>query len=146
VQPTPLAYQAPWSGLTAKARRLFIIAERIGQCDTCKETLTSYNKEIKEAKCSSWRRYCQEITDVPSSARLTKIMAQQATNRVSTIELPDGQCTQTGGETLRELFRVHFPDSTLIIRMMGQAQQNLDVCQCKTNRGHRDLARNIINH
>jgi hypothetical protein len=29
---------------------------------------------------------------------------------------------------------------------MGQAQQNLDVCQCTTNRGHRNLARNIINH
>jgi hypothetical protein len=43
-----------------------------------------------------------------------KIMAKQATTRVSTVKLPDGQCTQTGRETLEELFTVHFPESTLI--------------------------------
>jgi hypothetical protein len=43
-----------------------------------------------------------------------KIMAKQATNKVSTIKLPDGQCTQAGEETLEELFRVHFPESVLI--------------------------------
>jgi hypothetical protein len=84
-----------------------------GQWDTCKETLTWYNKEIRKAKRSSWRRYCQ-INDVPGSARLMKVMAKQATNKVSTIKLPDGKHTQTGKETLKELFRVHFPDSKLI--------------------------------
>jgi hypothetical protein len=51
-----------------------------------------------------------------------KIMAKQATNRVSTIKLPDGQYTQTEKETLKELFRVHFPHSN-----EGQGQQNLDI-------------------
>jgi hypothetical protein len=40
-----------------------------------------------------------------------KIIAKQATN---TVKPSDGQCTQTGRETLKELFRVHFPESTLI--------------------------------
>jgi hypothetical protein len=44
--------------------------------DTYKETVTCYNKEIRKAKRSSWRRYCQEINDVPGSARLMKIMAK----------------------------------------------------------------------
>jgi hypothetical protein len=43
-----------------------------------------------------------------------KIMAKQATNKVSSIKLPDGQHTQTGKERLKELFRVHFPVSNLI--------------------------------
>jgi hypothetical protein len=42
-------------------------------------------------------------------------MAKQVTRRVSTIKLPGGQYTQTGRETLTELFRVHFPDMVKLI-------------------------------
>jgi hypothetical protein len=66
------------------------------------------------------------ISDVPGSARLMKIMAKQATNKVSTIKPPNGQYTGTGRETLSELFREHFPDSKLIVNMdNGQGQRNL---------------------
>jgi hypothetical protein len=100
------------------------------------ETLTCYNKEIRKAKWSSWKRYCKEISDVPGSARLMKIMAKQATNRVSTIKLPDGQYTQTGKATLKELFRVHFPDLELTDDSNdGQGQQNLDVSGHKKEQG-----------
>jgi hypothetical protein len=53
-----------------------------------KETFTCYGKEISKAKRASWRRYCQEANDVPGSARL---MAKQATKRVSTVKLPNRQ-------------------------------------------------------
>jgi hypothetical protein len=89
------------NGLRAKTRKLFNTAERTGQWDTYKEILTCYNKEIRKAKQSSWSRYCQEINDVPGSARLMKIMAKQTTNRASTIKISDGQYTQTGRETLK---------------------------------------------
>jgi hypothetical protein len=83
----------------------------------------------------------QEIDDVAGGARLLKIMAKQATNQVSTIKLPNGQHSQTGKETLEELFRVHFPDSKRIYDSGGgQDQQNLGVCRCRTNRGDWDLA------
>jgi hypothetical protein len=73
-------------------------------------------------------------------------MAKQETNRVSTFKLSDGQCTQTGGETLKEIFRVHFPDSILTDDSNDrQGQQNLDVCKCITNRGDWNLAINVIN-
>jgi hypothetical protein len=134
------------SGLRAKTRRLFNVAKRTGHWDTYNEALTCYNKGIRKPKWSSWRRYCQEITDAPGSARLMKIMAKEATNRVSTIKLPDGQCTQTGRETLEGLFRVHFPESVLIENSIdGQGQQNLEVCRCRTNRGDWNLARTVIN-
>jgi hypothetical protein len=75
-----------------------------------------------------------------------KIMAKQATNRVSTIKPPDGQCNQTGKETLEELFRVHFPESVLIHDLIDrQGQQNLDVCRRRTNKGDWNLARIVIN-
>jgi hypothetical protein len=63
-------------------------------------------------------------------------MAKQATNRVSTVKLPNGQLTETGKGTLEELFRVYFPDSKLIdnSRDKKQGQQNLDRCDRTTNR------------
>jgi hypothetical protein len=90
------------SGLRAKTRKLFNQAKRIGQWDNYKETLTCYNKEIRKAKESSWRKYCQEINDVPGSGRLMRVMAKQATNQVSTIKLPDGKHARTGKETLKD--------------------------------------------
>jgi hypothetical protein len=63
------------------------------------------------------------------------IMKNQATNRVSTIKLPDGQCTQTEREPLKELLGVYFPESTLTDDSNdGQGQQNLDVCRHRTKR------------
>jgi hypothetical protein len=51
----------PWwnkklSGLRAKVRKQFNVAKRTGQWGPYKETLTCYNKEIRKAKQSSWRR------------------------------------------------------------------------------------------
>jgi hypothetical protein len=37
-----------------------------------------------------------------------KIIAKQAAKNASTIKLPDSQCAQTGRETLKEIFGVHF--------------------------------------
>jgi hypothetical protein len=74
-------------------------------------------------------------------------MAKQVTKRVCTIRLPDGQYTQTGKGTLKELLRVHFPDSRLIDDSHDdrQGQQNLDVCGCEANRGDWYLAKHVIN-
>jgi hypothetical protein len=53
-----------------------------------------------------------------------KITAKQTTKKVSTLKLPDGQYIQTGKGTLKELFRIHFPDSKLIDDSDdGQGQQ-----------------------
>jgi hypothetical protein len=75
-----------------------------------------------------------------------KIMAKQATNKVSIIKLPDGQHTQTGKETLIELFRVNFLDSKLIDDSGdGQGQHNLGICEHITNRGDWNLVKRVIN-
>jgi hypothetical protein len=76
-----------------------------------------------------------------------RIMAKQVTNKVSIVKLPNGQQTETGKETLKELFRVHFPDSKLIDDSYddGQGQQNLGICECIMNRGDWNLERHVIN-
>jgi hypothetical protein len=133
------------SGLRAKTRKLFNTAKRTGQWDTYKETLACYKKEIRKAKRSSWRRYYQGISDVPGSVRLIKVMAKQTTNRVTTIKLPDGQYTQAGKGTLKELFRIHFPGSKLIEDSDdGQGRQNLGICGRVMNMGHWNLAKCVI--
>jgi hypothetical protein len=76
----------------------------MGEWDSYKEALTHYDGiGIRKAERSSWRRYCQGIQNVPSSARLKKKMAKQATNTVSSVKLPDGRKTRTGREMLRKL-------------------------------------------
>jgi hypothetical protein len=40
-----------------------------------------------------------------------RIMDNQSANKVGSIKLPKGRYTQAGIETLRELYRVHFPRS-----------------------------------
>jgi hypothetical protein len=90
--------------------------------------------------------HCKEINDVLASAKLMQIIAKQMTNRVSTIKLHDGQYTQTGKETPKELFRVHFPDSKLIEDSDDrQGQQNLGICRHITNREDWNLAKLVIN-
>jgi hypothetical protein len=94
--------------LRTETRKLFNIEKGTSQWD--KETLTYYNEDIRKIKPSSWRRYSQEINHIQGGARLKKIMAKQATNKISIIKLPDAQYTQTGKETLKDLFKFHFPD------------------------------------
>jgi hypothetical protein len=73
-------------------------------------------------------------------------MEKQATKKVSTIKLPIGRHNQTGKETLKELFRVHFPDSKLIDDSGdGQDKQNLGICERMTNKGDWNLAKRVIN-
>jgi hypothetical protein len=75
-----------------------------------------------------------------------KITAKQATNKMSTIKLPNGQHIQTGKETLKERFKVYFADTKLIDDSKdGQDQQNLGVCERITNRDDWALAKRVIN-
>jgi hypothetical protein len=58
--------------LKTQTRRLFNRAKMTGKWGPSKESLTRYNREIRKAKRSSWRRYCQGIKDVPGSSRLKR--------------------------------------------------------------------------
>lgn len=74
-----------------------------------------------------------------------KIVVKQTTNRVSTIKPPDTQSTQTEREILKDLFKVHIPDSKLIDDSGGrQGQQNLGLYRCTINKEDWNLANKLI--
>lgn len=52
------------------------------------------------------RDYCQGIENIPE-----RVLTSHSDNRVGPIKLSDGPCTQSGKGVLRELNRVHFPES-----------------------------------
>jgi hypothetical protein len=116
------------SRLKASTRRLFNQAKRTGDWESYKTALTCYNKEIRKAKWYSARDYCRGIEDVPDRARLMRIMASQLANWMESIKLLDDRYTQSGKETQRELYRVHFPGSAGQVTLEGQGQPNLRAC------------------
>jgi len=58
-------------------------------------------------------------------ARFMRIMASQLANRVESIKPHDGQYTQSGKETLREVHRVPFPGSAGEVTLYWEWQANL---------------------
>lgn len=100
--------------LRKQTRKLFNRAKRTGDWSEYKTTLTSYHKAIREAKRDSWREFCGSISDIPSTAKLMKIMAHDNTKHLDTIKLKDGKYSNSGKETLTYMLSVHFPDSKVI--------------------------------
>jgi hypothetical protein len=98
------------SHFKASTRLLFNEATKTGTVESYKMALTSYHKEIN-AEQSSWTEYCRGIENVPDRTRLRRIMASQLVNKVGSVKLPNRCHTQAGIETLKELYRVHFPGS-----------------------------------
>jgi len=55
-----------------------------------------------------------------------RIMVSQSAKRVESVKLSDHQYTQSGKETLMELYRLHFPRSAgEEVTLEGQGQPNL---------------------
>jgi hypothetical protein len=73
--------------------------------------LIDYNKALRQAERESWRRHCEEIEKAPECARLQRFLSKGGQSAVSSLQLENGGYTKTEKETLKELFRVHFPHS-----------------------------------
>lgn len=108
--------EVPWwnrnlTTLRAETRRLFNNAKRNGDWSSYKTSLTEYNKEIRKAKRSSFRSFCETISDTPTAARLHRAMAKGKCENASSLRRPDG--TYTGNEEQRLLYLLdtHFPGS-----------------------------------
>ena len=81
----------PWwsvelSKLRANTRRLFNRAKMTGDWDSYRNALTRYNIAIRKAKRQSWRKYCQGIDQIPSGARLMKVLKSEARNKIGTLK------------------------------------------------------------
>ncbi|KAL1446432.1 hypothetical protein WDU94_012296 [Cyamophila willieti] len=97
-----------------ETRKLFNLAKRTGDWDTYYRSLTKYNKEVRKAKRTDWRNYCQEVENTSEAARLHKVMAKEPLNPLGTLKKPDGTYTDRGSDTLEVLLHTHFPDSVIV--------------------------------
>jgi hypothetical protein len=69
-----------------------------------------------------------------------RIIANQLANKVGSIKLPNGHPIQAGIETLKELYRVHFPGSTPG-ETTEQRQRQLKLGTFTALRGERELSK-----
>lgn len=95
-------------------RKLFNKAKSTGNWEIYYQTLTKYNKEVRKAKRTDWRNYCQEVEKTSEAARLQKIMAKEPLNPMGVLKKPDGTHTESGEDTVELLLHTHFPDSVIV--------------------------------
>jgi len=74
-----------------------------------KQNRANYQRAIRRSKRKSWRLFCQEISQVPEMARLTKILKGAPTATVGMLEKEDGHMTTTESEAAEVLLQEHFP-------------------------------------
>jgi hypothetical protein len=106
-------------GEKEEVRRLFNVAKKSGNWTEYKRTLTDYNEVLRQTKRESWSRYCEEIEKAPECARLHRILSTYEQSAISSIQLENGEYTDTEKGTLEELLRVNFPCSEIIPEPSG---------------------------
>ena len=74
-----------------------------GDWDSYRKALTRYSIAIRKAKRQSWRKDCQGIDQIPTGARLMKVLKLDARNKIGTLKQADSTFTMTGQETLKVL-------------------------------------------
>jgi hypothetical protein len=132
-----LWWSAELSKLKAHTRRLFNRAKMTGDWYLYRNALTRYNIAIRKAKRQSWRKYCQGIDQIPSGARLMKVLKSDARNKIGTLKPANGSFTMTGQETLKVLLETHFPEKKSIAARRSGGNQDLE--PNRVNRENWDL-------
>ncbi|XP_055842520.1 uncharacterized protein LOC129909465 [Episyrphus balteatus] len=111
--------KTPWwnaklSKLRTLTRKLFNKAKRNGDWTSYRTSLTNYNTEIRRAKRESWKKFCNDLSDIQSSARIHRILAKEHTNHIGLLKNTDGMREENGPDTLQILTDTHFPNSVVI--------------------------------
>lgn len=100
--------------LKKRTRRAANARKRYGDSGDYHRLLTEYSKEIRKAKRANYRKFCEEIEDTTSAARLHKALGRERGSTISTIRKPDGTYTENEEERATLLLETHFPGSTPI--------------------------------
>ena len=79
-----------------------------------KQALTEYNLELRRSKRATWRSFCEGINDLPSTARLQKVLAKDHSNGIGFLQKADASFTENRKETIGLLLETHFPGSIVI--------------------------------
>ncbi|CAB0014871.1 unnamed protein product, partial [Nesidiocoris tenuis] len=107
-----------WNGeldkLRTKTRRLFNRAKRGDGWDKYRESLTVYNRALRNAKRSSWREYCSGLADASATARLQKVLSREGPGQIGHLVKGDGSYTVSSKETREVLMRTQFSGATML--------------------------------
>ncbi|KAJ8961263.1 hypothetical protein NQ318_008947 [Aromia moschata] len=60
-------------------------------------------KVIRDSIRDTWRASCEDIIQLPSAARLSKVLTKDPGAKLGAVSLPDGGFTSSAGETLQHL-------------------------------------------
>ena len=76
-----------------------------------REAQRNYRKEKRKASRNAWRTFCSSINDLPTSARLYRILSMDPKIKLESLVSPSGRRTQPEGKILDLLLTTHFPIS-----------------------------------
>ncbi|KAJ8956445.1 hypothetical protein NQ318_010759 [Aromia moschata] len=89
-----------------KVRKLFNKAKRTknpNHREDYKSAQREYKKVIRDSIRDTWRASCEDIIQLPSAARLSKVLTKDPGAKLGAVSLPDGGFTSSAGETLQHL-------------------------------------------
>ncbi|KAJ8961489.1 hypothetical protein NQ318_014737 [Aromia moschata] len=89
-----------------KVRKLFNKAKRTknpNHWEDYKSAQREYKKVIRDSIRDTWRASCEDIIQLPSAARLSKVLTKDPGAKLGAASLPDGGFTSSAGETLQHL-------------------------------------------
>ena len=70
----------------------------------------NYKTEIKVSKAKSWQKFCTDMNDINSTARVHKLLKMGKREDIGSLKKDNGEFTTTPKETLETLLNTHFPD------------------------------------
>ncbi len=95
-----------------------------------RDQLRIYKREIRVAKCESWRRFCGDIENVSESSRLRKILASSPCT-LGYLRGADGEWTTSSSDSLSLLLDKHFPGNSTT----GQGMESFTLRRLGTDPG-----------
>ncbi|CAG7719464.1 unnamed protein product, partial [Allacma fusca] len=118
----PMRKAVPWwtrelTEQRKEAKRLYKLTSQGGRIDATrweeyKAARNTYNSRVRKAKRESWKEFCEQIEDLPSTARVFEMIKQGSNGYPDTINLAAGGNTTDPPQILDTLLAAHFPADT----------------------------------
>ncbi|KAJ8946187.1 hypothetical protein NQ318_001699 [Aromia moschata] len=103
--------KTPWwnSHVEAHRRKVTKGTKNPNHWEDYKSAQREYKKVIRDSIRDTWRASCEDIIQLPSAARLSKVLTKDPGAKLGAVSLPDGGFTSSAGETLLTLALSSFP-------------------------------------
>ena len=82
------------SKIRSKTRALLNRAKRDGNWQIYTDALTKYNTKFRKGNRNNFMKFCEDISDTPSAARLHKVLVKDKTETTVSLKKSDGIFTE----------------------------------------------------